>query len=64
MMANAQQPTKRTHHLDIKYFSLLDWVEQDILILQDISTHDNAADALTKPLAKQLFYRHTDTLLG
>lgn len=64
MMANAQQPTKRTRHLDIKYFALLDWVERDLLILHSISTHDNLADALTKPLAKQLFYRHTDTLMG
>ena len=64
MMANAQQPTKCTRHLDIKYFALLDWVERDLLILHSISTHDNSADALTKPLAKQLFYRHTDTLMG
>ena len=64
MMANAQQPTKRTRHIDIKHFSLLDWVERDLLILKAISTSDNAADAMTKPLTKQLFYRHTDTLLG
>jgi len=36
MMANAQQPTKRTRHIDIKHFALLDWVEQDLLILHDI----------------------------
>jgi hypothetical protein len=64
MMANAQQPTRRTRHLDIKYFALLDWVERDLLLLHSISTNDNAADAMTKPLAKQLFYHHTDTLLG
>jgi hypothetical protein len=27
LMANAQQPTKRTRHMDIKHFSLLDWVD-------------------------------------
>jgi hypothetical protein len=63
MMANAQQPTKRTRHIDIKHFSLLDWVEHDLMILTSITTSDNAADALNKPLAKQLFYRHTETLL-
>ena len=64
MMANAQQPTKRTRHMDIKLFSLLDWVERDLTILKDISTHDNAADAMTKMLPRQLFYRHMDTYMG
>lgn len=64
LMANAQQPTRRTRHMDIKKFALLDWVEQDIIILRAICTAENAADGLTKPLAKQLFYRHSDTLLG
>jgi len=64
LMANAQQPTKRTRHMDIKHFALIDWVEQDILQLQQISTHDNAADAMTKPLTRQLFYRHRDTYMG
>jgi hypothetical protein len=64
MMANAQQPTRCTRHIDIKHYSLLDWVERDLMILTSIPTSNNAADALTKPLAKQLFYRHTDTLLG
>jgi len=64
LMANAQQPTRCTRHMDIKKFALLDWVEQDLLILKSISTAENAADGLTKPLAKQLFYRHADTILG
>lgn len=64
MMANAQQPTKRTRHIEIKHFALLDWVEQDLVTLHSISTHDNAADAMTKPLSKQLFYRHMDTYMG
>jgi hypothetical protein len=64
MMANAQQPTRRTRHMDIKKFALLDWVEQDLMIMQSIKTAENAADAMTKPLAKQLFYRHADTIMG
>jgi dUTP pyrophosphatase len=64
LMANAQQPTQRTRHMDIKKFALLDWVDQDILILHDIKTAENAADGLTKPLAKQLFYQHADTMMG
>lgn len=64
LMANAQQPTRRTRHLDIKKFALLDWVEQDLLILRNITTSDNAADTFTKSLGKQLFYRHIDTIMG
>jgi hypothetical protein len=64
MMANAQQPTRCTRHMDIKKFSLIDWVEQDLIILHSMCTAENAADGLTKPLAKQLFHHHSDTILG
>jgi len=64
MMANAQQPTRRTRHMDIKHFALLDWVEQDMLILENIPTSDNVADAMTKTLGRILFYRHYDTYMG
>jgi hypothetical protein len=63
-MANAQQPTRRTRHVDIKKFALLDWMEQDLIILHPITTKENAADTLTKSLGKQLLYRHCDTIMG
>ena len=64
LMANAQQLTRRTHHMEIKKFALLDWVERDLLTLHSISTHNNAADTMTKALGRQLFYRHVDTIMG
>ena len=64
LMANAQRPTRRTRHLDIRHFSLLDWVQSDLILLHAISTHDNASDALTKALAPILFWRHNATLMG
>lgn len=64
MMANAGQPTKRTRHIDIRHFALLDWVEQDLVILERIDTDKNPADALTKALARILFHRHYDVLMG
>jgi hypothetical protein len=63
-MANAQQPMQRTRHIDIKKFAILDWVEQDLMILKTIKTAENAADGMTKPLARQLFSRHVDTIMG
>lgn len=63
-MANAQQHMHRTKHIDTKHFALIKWVEQDLLTLMDINTSDNAADAMMRPLSKQLFYRHRDTYMG
>ena len=63
-MANAQRPTRRTKHMELKHFALLQWCETDQIILTAISTSDNAADGLTKPLATVLFGRHRATLLG
>jgi hypothetical protein len=64
LMANAQQPTRRTRHLEIKKFALLDWVQRDLMILQRISTLDNCSDGLTKQNGRQLFYRHFDYIMG
>ena len=63
-LANSKRPTRRTQHMEILHFALLDWVETDQLLLSAISTHDNPADAMTKALGPQLFHRHSATLLG
>jgi hypothetical protein len=63
-MGNAQKPTSRTRHMDIKYFSLCEWVEQDLVILDRINTSINMADHMTKALQPILFHRHADFLLG
>ena len=34
------------------------------MILLDIPTNDSCADTFTKPLGRQLFYRHFDTITG
>jgi hypothetical protein len=63
-MGNAQKPTARTRHIDIKYFALCDWVERDLIHLERIDTSINIADHLTKPLSRVLFHQHADFLLG
>ena len=63
-MGNAQKPTTRTRHIDIKFFSLCDWVERDLMVLERIDTSINMADHLTKALQPTLFHRHADYLLG
>ena len=63
-MANAGQPTKRTRHMDTKFFAIQDWVEKDLLVLARINTHDNKSDTMTKNVGRTLFYRHQDYLMG
>jgi hypothetical protein len=65
-MANAQKPTPRTRHMDIKSFSLSDWdwVERDLMLLERIDTSINLADHFTKSLQPALFHRHADFIMG
>jgi hypothetical protein len=63
-MGNTQKPTTQTGHIDIKYFALCDWVEQDLILLERIDTSINIADHLTKILSRTLFHRNADYLLG
>jgi hypothetical protein len=62
--ANAQKPTPRTRHMDIKYFALRDWVEQDLIHLERINTKINLADPFTKTLQCASFHCHVDFILG
>ena len=64
LMANAGQPTRRTRHMDIKTFSVQEWIEDDLIVLHDIETSQNISDTFTKQLGRNLFWKHTDTLMG
>ena len=55
LMANAQRPTRRTCHLDLKHFGLQEWVQRDLITLHRINTGNNYAGAMTKALAQTLF---------
>jgi hypothetical protein len=61
-MANAQQPTRRTRHMDTKYFALQDWVEHDRIEVTQIGTANNIRDAFTKALGRIKFYEQTASL--
>ena len=64
IMASAKQPTRRTRHMDIKAFSLQEWVEEDLIIFKSVNTTNNIADGYTKPLGKNLFHKHNGILMG
>ena len=63
-MANAQKPTPRTRHMDIKYHVLCEWVERDLILLSRVDTTVNMADHFTKQLGPTLFHRHLDYIMG
>ena len=63
-MANAQKPTSRTRHMDIRYNVLCEWVERDLIVLERVDTRINEADHFTKLLSRVLFHRHIDYIMG
>ena len=64
LMAQQRQPTKRTRHMEVKYFVVSDWVEKDLITVTTIPTAENVADVFTKQTPRILFYRHYDKLMG
>ena len=64
LMANAQQPTKRTRHMSVKNFALQEWCERDLIVLHKIHTKRNWSDAFTKAQPRLLFHRHMAHIMG
>jgi hypothetical protein len=63
-MIKAQAPTKRTRHVDIKYFALLQWSESQQLRALPIKTDQNISDSMTKPTGRIKFHQHADLYMG
>ena len=49
-MGNAQKPMIHTRHMDMKYFSICEWADRDLMHLERIDTKLNMSDHLTKGL--------------
>ena len=63
-MANAGQPTKQSWHIDNPHYALTDWVECDLVALDDVASGFNAADAIAKQTGGILFAHHLDNITG
>ena len=65
MMGNNIRPTDHTHHMDIRWFALQEWIhiDKDIILIH-IPGDLNASDALTKALAWVKHYRHMSRAMG
>ena len=62
-MATLGQPTKRTKHINIRFYALQEWIEHNLIRMEYLSTQHNIADTLTKGLGHQVFHRHNDILM-
>ena len=56
--------TKRTRHINIRYFHVLDLVEHNRLKIEYAGTQDMVADFFTKPLQGTAFSRFKSIILG
>ena len=63
-LSNARQPTRRTRHVDMKHFVILQWTEEERITYSDVSTTNNFSDSLTKPTGRVKFYEHNDIMMG
>jgi hypothetical protein len=63
-MISSQAPTKRTRHVDIKFFALLDWSQTNQLTVIPIATDHNISDSMTKPTGWIKFHQHADIYMG
>ncbi len=64
LMSRAAQPTKQSRHIEIRHYALNDWVERDLVSLEDCASGLNASDIATKQTGGILFARHLDNISG
>jgi hypothetical protein len=63
-LSNAHQPTRRTRHVDMKHFVILQWTEEERIHYSEVSSNNNFSDSLTKPTGRVKFYEHNDIMMG
>ena len=50
--------------MDLKKFSIQDWIKKDQMLMFRIKSTDNWSDVMTKQIGRQLFSRHYDYIMG
>lgn len=63
-MARIHKYRPRTKHLHVKLHHFRDYVERKEISIHKISTDQQPADFLTKPLSYEAFIRHRKTVMG
>jgi hypothetical protein len=63
-MATAQQPTRRTRHIVMKQFVILQWSEEDLISFADCPSALLTADSITKQNGRTKSHEHMDVIMG
>ena len=64
LINNGAGNSKKSRHIDIRYFFVTDRLKQVHLRVKHLGTSDMIADILTKPLTGAIFVKLRDLLLG
>jgi hypothetical protein len=64
IIKNGIKSARRSRHLNIRYFFIKQFVQDNQIRVEHVSTKDMVADILTKPLQGQQFINLRDKLLG
>ena len=63
-LARLSKLCPRTKHINVCYHHFREHVRKGLIKIFLIDTRDQVADALTKPLAQNTFYRHRKYMCG
>ena len=63
-IVNSQKPTERTRHMEIRFFAIQDWKQNNEIELRHIPGIINPSDDLTKPLGYMLHNRHARFIMN
>ena len=58
IMANSQQTTRRTRHVEMKHFVILKWKDDKFINFIGTKTDENYSNSLSKPTAKNILQTH------
>ena len=64
MMSRKASSTKRTRHINARYFNIKDHLDRMEFELEHCSTDDVWADFMSKPLQGKKFTEHRDRVMG
>ena len=63
-MTNAQKPTRRTRHVEVKHMIILQWCDDEFLSFIETKSESNYSDSLSKPTKRRKFNQHCDIFMG
>ena len=63
-LCNANQPSVRTRHIDIKHFAIVQWSEEEAIHFTSVPTSYNYSDSLSKQTGRIKFHEHRSIYLG